>query len=180
MSNKSIILVGLMGAGKSSVGRKLAEILDMDFIDADEEIVKAAGCSIEDIFQLYGESAFRDVEERVIQRLLEEGPHILASGGGAFMNPTTRALIAEKGISVWLRAELDVLVRRTKRRGGRPLLKNKDPRETLKALMDERYPIYKEADIIVDSKDEGPEITAKTIAAELGGLSKAAGREARS
>lgn len=180
MSTKSIILVGLMGAGKTSVGRKLAEILDMDFIDADEEIVKAAGCSIEDIFQLYGESAFRDVEERVIQRLLEEGPHILASGGGAFMNPTTRALIAEKSISVWLRVELDVLVRRTKRRGGRPLLKNKDPRETLKTLMDERYPIYIEADIVVDSKDEGPETTAKTIAAELGGLSKAVGREARS
>ena len=180
MSNKSIILVGLMGAGKTSVGRKLAEILDMDFIDADEEIVKAAGCSIEDIFQIYGETAFRDVEERVIQRLLEEGPNILASGGGAFMNPATRALIAEKSISVWLRAELDVLVRRTKRRGGRPLLKNKDPREALKALMDERYPIYIEADIVIDSKDEGPETTAKTIAAELGGFSKAAGREARS
>ena len=112
-----MVLIGLMGAGKTSVGRKLAEKLDMAFVDADEEIVKAAACSIDNIFELYGEKAFRDVEEKVISRLLEEGPQVMATGGGAFMNPKTRALIAAASVSVWLRAELDVLVRRT-RRGG--------------------------------------------------------------
>jgi shikimate kinase len=180
LSGKSIILVGLMGAGKTSVGRKLAEKMEMTFIDADEEIVKAAGCSIEDIFELYGESAFRDVEERVIQRLLEEGPAILATGGGAFMNPKTRALFARKGVSVWLRVELDVLVKRTRRRGGRPLLKNREPRAVLKKLMDERYPVYAEADIIIDSKEEGADVTVGMITEALGALSKPAGREARS
>ncbi len=180
MSGKSIILVGLMGAGKTSVGRKLAEKMEMTFIDADEKIVKAAGCSIEDIFELYGESAFRDVEERVIQRLLEERPVILATGGGAFMNPKTRALFAEKGVSVWLRVELDVLVKRTRRRGGRPLLKNREPKAVLKKLMDKRYPVYAEADIIVDSKEEGADVTVGMITEALGALSGPAGREARS
>ena len=168
-----------MGAGKTSVGRKLAEKLDMAFIDADEEIVKAAGCSIDDIFELYGEKAFRDVEEKVISRLLEEGPQVIAAGGGAFMNPKTRALIAAASVSVWLRVELEILVRRTRRRGGRPLLKNKDPRTTLKKLIDERYPVYAEADIIVDSKDEGPDGTVRIIADALDGRSEGAGGEAR-
>ncbi len=168
-----------MGAGKTSVGRKLAEKLDMAFVDADEEIVKAAGCSIDDIFELYGEKAFRDVEEKVISRLLEEGPQVMATGGGAFMNPKTRALIAAASASVWLRAELDVLVRRTRRRGGRPLLKNKDPRKALKKLIDERYPVYAEADIIVDSKDEGPDGTVRFISDALDERGEGAGREAR-
>lgn len=162
-SDKSIILVGLMGAGKTSVGRKLAEIMDLSFTDADEEICTAAGCPIEDIFEKYGEDAFRDVEERVISRLLKEGPRILAAGGGAFMNPRIRALIAANGISVWLRAELDVLVKRTRRRGGRPLLKNKDHRATLEELIIERGPVYAEADIVVDSTDEGPYATAQLV-----------------
>lgn len=168
-----------MGAGKTSVGRKLAEKLDMAFVDADDEIVKAAGCSIDDIFELYGEKAFRDVEEKVISRLLEEGPKVMATGGGAFMNPKTRALIAAASVSVWLRAELDVLVRRTRRRGGRPLLKNKDPRATLKKLIDERYPVYAEADIIVDSKDEGPDGTVRFIAEALDERGQSAAKEAR-
>ncbi len=168
-----------MGAGKTSVGRKLAEKLDMAFVDADEEIVKAAGCSIDDIFELYGEKAFRDVEEKVISRLLEEGPQVMATGGGAFMNPKTRALIAAGSVSVWLRAELDVLVRRTRRRGGRPLLKNKDPRAALQKLIDERYPVYAEADIIVDSKDEGPDGTVRFISDALDERGEGAGREAR-
>ncbi len=162
-SGKSIVLVGLMGAGKSSVGRKLAEKMSMDFTDADEEISKAAGRSIEDIFEDYGEDAFRDVEERVILRLLDESPRVLATGGGAFMNPRTRTQISERGISVWLRADLDVLVKRTRRRGGRPLLKNKDPRATLQQLIIEREPVYAKADITVDSSNEGPEITAQQI-----------------
>ncbi len=168
-----------MGAGKTSVGRKLAEKLDMAFVDADEEIIKAAGCSIDDIFEIYGEKAFRDVEEKVISRLLEEGPQVMATGGGAFMNPKTRALIAAAGVSVWLRADLDVLVRRTRRRVGRPLLKNKDPRATLKKLIDERYPVYGEADIIVDSKDDGPDVTVRFIADALDGRDGAAAKEAQ-
>jgi len=176
---KSVVLVGLMGAGKTSVGRKLAEKLDMAFVDADEEIVKAAACSIDNIFELYGEKAFRDVEEKVISRLLEEGPQVMATGGGAFMNPKTRALIAAASVSVWLRAELDVLVRRTRRRGGRPLLKNKDPRAALKKLIDERYPVYAKADIIVDSKDDGADVTARFIADALDGRGEGAAKEAR-
>ena len=174
-----MVLVGLMGAGKTSVGRKLAEKLDMAFVDADEEIVKAAACSIDNIFELYGEKAFRDVEEKVISRLLEEGPQVMATGGGAFMNPKTRALIAAASVSVWLRAELDVLVRRTRRRGGRPLLKNKDPREALKKLIDERYPVYAKADIIVDSKDDSADVMARFIADALDGRGEGAAKEAR-
>jgi len=156
-----------MGAGKTVVGRKLAEKLGMAFTDADEEISEAAGCSIEDIFEDYGQDAFRDVEERVISRLLDDKPKVLATGGGAFINPRTRSLIAERGISVWLRAELDVLVKRTQRRGGRPLLKNKDPRATLQQLIIEREPVYAEADIVIDSNNEGPEVTAQHIADAL-------------
>ena len=180
LSGKSIVLVGLMGAGKTSVGRKLAEKMDLAFTDADEEIAKAAGCTIEDIFEFYGEEAFRDVEEKVISRLLEDGPQVLATGGGAFMNSATRARIADHGVSVWLRAELDVLVQRTRRRGGRPLLKNRDPKATLQKLIDERYPVYAEADIVVDSRDEGPEATVHLITAALDDLSPSPGEEARS
>ena len=164
---KAVVLVGLMGAGKSSVGRRLAKHLNLDFVDTDEEIVKAAGCSIEDIFELYGEKAFRDVEQRVIVRLLKNGGHVLAIGGGAFMNPDIRAGILERCVSVWLRAGLDVLVRRTARRGRRPLLKGGDPREILQDLMEERYPVYAEADIVVDTNDEPPEITVKQIISAL-------------
>jgi len=164
---KSIVLIGLMGAGKSSLGRRLAKRIDLPFTDADDEVVKAAGCSIEDIFELYGEAAFRDTEHRVITRLLEEGPKVLATGGGAFMDSRTRAKIDEWSISVWLRADLDVLVRRTHRRGGRPLLKNSDPRATLERLMNERYPVYAEADIVVDTGDEKPDAMVERVVAAL-------------
>ena len=162
-SGQSIILIGLMGAGKTSVGRKLAANLGLSFIDADEEIVEAAGCSIEDIFKVYGEQAFRDVEARVIARLLDEGPQVLATGGGAYMDTFTRNLITEKGIVVWLRAELDVLHRRTRRRGGRPLLETGNPRKTLQTLINERYPIYGKANIIVDTCEEGADVTVVKI-----------------
>lgn len=167
LGSKSIVLVGLMGAGKTSVGRKLAKALELPFTDADEEVVKAAGCSIEDIFKLYGEAAFRDGEERVIQRLLENGPQVLATGGGAFMNPQTRQRIKAHGVSVWLRADLDVLVRRTSRRGGRPLLKTADPRGTLDRLMKERYPVYAETDVAVDTSDEPHDLTVRRILTAL-------------
>lgn len=159
----SIVLVGLMGAGKTKVGRLLAQRLAMPFADADDEIVEAAGCSIEEIFERFGESAFRDGERRVVARLLEGEPIVLATGGGAFVDPGTRARIKERGISVWLRAELDVLVQRTSRRGGRPLLKNRDIKATLEKLMAERYPIYAEADIVVDSGWQPVDVTLQRI-----------------
>ncbi|MBM3570914.1 MAG: shikimate kinase [Alphaproteobacteria bacterium] len=148
---KTVVLVGLMGAGKSSIGRRLAQRLGLQFVDADHEIEQAAGCPIDEIFQRHGEAYFRDGERRVIQRLLDRPAHVLATGGGAFMDPQTRAAIAAKGISVWLRADIDLLVERTSRRNNRPLLKKGDPRAILQRLIDERYPIYALADICVDS-----------------------------
>ena len=152
---RTIILVGLMGAGKSSVGRRLASRLAVPFIDADDEIEKAAGCSIEDFFELHGEAAFRDGERRVIARLLEGPVHVLATGGGAFMDPRTREVMGERAVSVWLRADLELLVKRTSRRNDRPLLKKGKPREVLGRMIAERYPVYAHADITVDS-GEGP------------------------
>jgi len=150
---RSVVLVGMMGAGKSSIGRRLAARLGVPFVDADTEIEKAAGMTIPEIFAAHGEPYFRAGETRVIARLLDSGPQVLATGGGAFMNPETRAAIRDKGVSVWLRATVDVLVRRIKRRNDRPLLKNGDPAETLRRLIDERYPTYAEADITVESRD---------------------------
>ncbi len=170
ISQKSIVLIGLMGAGKTSVGRRLAKRVDLPFTDTDEEIAKAAGCSIEDIFELYGEAAFRDTEHRVITRLLKDGPKVLATGGGAFIDSRTRAKIGKWGTSVWLRADLDILVRRTRRRGGRPLLKNRDPRTTLERLMNERYPVYTKADIVVDTDDENPDVTVERVIGALAAL----------
>ncbi len=162
-AGKPIILVGLMGAGKTCVGRRLAIHYGLPFTDADEEIAKAAGRSVEDIFEFYGEAAFRDGERQVIRRLLGEGPRVLAAGGGAFMDPEIRGRIKESAISVWLRADLEILVERTARRGGRPLLKNGSPRAILAGLIDERYPLYAKADIVVDSEDVPPEVTLAKV-----------------
>src|SRR3954470_16787411 len=153
LGRRSVVLVGMMGAGKSSIGRRLASRLGMGFVDADAEIEAAAGMTIAEIFTSYGEPYFRSGEQRVISRLLESGPQVLATGGGAFMNAETRAAIRAKGVSVWLKAALEVLSKRIKRRNDRPLLKGADPVETLKRLMDERYPIYAEADLTVESRD---------------------------
>lgn len=150
LRDKTIALVGLMGVGKSSVGRRLAAALDLPFRDADTEIEAAAGRSIPDIFETYGEAEFRDGERRVIGRLLEEGPMVLATGGGAFINDATRALIAEKALSVWLKADVDILARRVARKDNRPLVRGKDPLEVLTALAEVRYPIYAQADITVE------------------------------
>ena len=164
---RTIVLVGLMGAGKSCIGRRLATALGLDFIDADAEIEAAAGCSIEDIFEEHAEAAFRDGERRVIARLLDRPPHVLATGGGSFMDPTTRALIKERSLSLWLRADLDLLLKRTARRNNRPLLKRGDPREILARLIDERYPVYAEADVVVDSQDGPPEVTVERVRAAI-------------
>ena len=153
LGRRSIVMVGMMGAGKSSIGKRLAARLGIPFADADAAIEEAAGMSIADMFVAHGESSFRSGETRVIARLLEGGPQVLATGGGAFMNADTRAAIAAKGISVWLNAEFDVLMRRIKRRHNRPLLKSDDPGETLRCLMAERYPVYGQAEITIQSRE---------------------------
>jgi shikimate kinase len=162
-----LVLVGLMGAGKTTIGRRLAERLALPFIDADDEIEKAAGCSIEEIFAEHGEAAFRAGEQRVIARLLEGPVHVQATGGGAFMNPETRQRIRDKALSIWLRADLEVLFERVSRRHHRPLLKGRDPRQALTDLMAERYPIYGEADIVVDT-DRSPH--ARVVSAIISAL----------
>jgi shikimate kinase len=153
LGGRAIVLVGMMGAGKSSIGRRLAQRLDIPFVDADAEIEIAAGMSIEDIFATRGEPEFRSGETRVIARLLEGGTQVVATGGGAFMNAETRAAIKAKGISVWLKADFDVLMRRIKRRNDRPLLKTDDPEARLRELIDLRYPTYALADLTVQSRD---------------------------
>jgi shikimate kinase len=157
---RSIVLVGLMGAGKTKIGRRLAARLALPFFDSDEEIEAAARESIEEIFANRGEAVFRDGERRVIARLLAGPVHVLATGGGAFMDPATRRIITAQGVSVWLRAELDVLFARVSRRTNRPLLKTPDPRAVLAELIERRYPIYAEADIAVDSGEGPPDATA--------------------
>jgi shikimate kinase len=161
--DKPVVLVGLMGAGKTCIGRRLARRLGMTFVDADEEIVKAAGASVSEIFYRYGEAAFREGERRVISRLLNSRSQVLATGGGAFIEPATREMIQQRGVSVWLRAELDVLEKRTKGRAGRPLLETDDLRATLAVLMAARYPIYAEANLVVDTCDEAPEVTTARV-----------------
>ncbi len=148
-----IVLVGLMGAGKTSVGRRLAEKLGIPFVDADHEIEAAAGKSIAEIFADHGEPYFREGERRVIQRLIGNGAQVLATGGGAFMNDETRARIQGHGISIWLKASLPLLMKRVLKRQDRPLLKTEDPEAVMKALIDKRYPVYGLADITVESRD---------------------------
>lgn len=160
---RTIVLVGLMGAGKSAIGRRLAQRLHLPFVDADQEIERAAGCSIEEFFARHGETAFREGERRVMARLLDQPVHVLATGGGAFIDPATRALVRERGISVWLRAELPLLLERVQRRSNRPLLKQGDPRQVLEQLMEKRYPIYAEADVTVDSRDNPAEQTTQDV-----------------
>jgi shikimate kinase len=150
---RSVVLIGLMGAGKTAVGRRLANRLDLPFIDADTEIEVAAGASIREIFAEHGEAYFRQGERKVIARLLENGPQVLATGGGAYMNPDTRANIKAHGLSVWLKADIKVLMKRVGRRDNRPLLATGDPEKVMKRLMEERYPIYAEADVTVESRD---------------------------
>jgi shikimate kinase len=164
---KTIVLVGLMGAGKTCIGKRLAQRLGLPFVDADDEIEKAADCSINEIFELYGESAFRDGERRVIARLLNGPVHVLATGGGAFVNDATRVQVKDTAISIWIRADIELLLSRTGRRNTRPLLKNTDPRKTLETLIEERYPAYEQADIVVESGQESPDITVDQTLTKL-------------
>lgn len=170
LDGRTIVMVGLMGAGKTTIGRRLAARLDLPFIDADAEIEQAAGKSIEDIFKDHGEAEFRDGERRVIARLLQEGPQILATGGGAFIDPQTREAVSSFGISVWLRASHKVLVDRVTRRDHRPLLKTGDPATIMRALMDKRYPFYRKADITVDSRDVAHEIIVNDVVGKIAKL----------
>ena len=167
LGDKSIVMVGLMGCGKSAVGRRLAARLGLPFVDADEEIEKAAGQSIDDIFAEHGEPYFREGERKVLARLIRSGPQVLATGGGAFMNADTRAAIAERGISVWLKADLGLLVRRVGKRNNRPLLKDADPQAVMQKLMDARYPIYAQADITVESRDVPHDVIVTEIIERL-------------
>lgn len=167
ISCRAIVLVGLMGAGKTKIGRRLAARLHLPFFDSDQEIEAAAGETIEEIFTNRGERVFREGERRVIARLLAQPVHVLATGGGAFMDPATRAVIARCGISLWLRADLDVLVSRVSRRSNRPLLKQGDPKAILAGLIERRHPVYAEADVIVDSSAGSPEATVTRAIAAL-------------
>jgi len=168
LGRRSIVLIGMMGVGKSSIGRRLAGRLNIPFVDADSEIEKAAGMSIADIFARHGETDFRSGEARVIARLLESGPQVLATGGGAVMNPDTRAAIKAKGISIWLSADVDVLMRRiSKRRNERPLLQTEDPAATLRQLLAVREPVYAQADIAVQSREAPHDAIVGEILAKL-------------
>ena len=163
LAGRSVVLVGLMGAGKTSIGRRLAARLGLPFRDADTEIELAAGRSIPELFERFGEADFRDGERRVIRRLLAGDPMVLATGGGAFMDAATRAAIRETAVSVWLRCRLPVLVRRVTSRSNRPLLANGDPWQVLSRLMETRHPVYAEADVIVDCGDEPPDLTTAKV-----------------
>jgi shikimate kinase len=161
--DRPIVLIGLMGVGKTTVGRRLAQRLDLPFVDADEEIEAAAGMTIAEIFQMFGEDYFRDGERRVIARLIDGNPKVIATGGGAFMNERTRALILEKTTAVWLEADLDTLVERVRRRSTRPLLKDRDPRQVLGELAKVRNPIYALAPIHIRSQPSPHDATVKAI-----------------
>lgn len=152
--SKTIVLIGLMGAGKTTIGRRLAKKLGLRFRDSDDEICAAAGCSIPDIFEIHGEAIFRDLELRVLDRLMsEKEPYVLATGGGAWMTEAVRNLIKEKGVSVWLKADLEVLLDRVSRKNNRPLLERGDKRAILEKLMHDRYPVYAQADLVIESDD---------------------------
>jgi shikimate kinase len=160
---RTVALVGLMGAGKSAIGKRLALRLGLPFVDADDEIERAAGCSIAEFFERFGEAEFRAGERRVIARLLAGPAHVLSTGGGAYMDPETRALMRAHAITVWLRAELDVLYDRVRKRTHRPLLRGGDPKEILERLMSQRYPVYAEADIVVESTAQPVDITTDQV-----------------
>lgn len=170
LGGRNIVLVGMMGAGKSSIGKRLADRLGLQFVDADAEIEAAAGKTIPEIFAEHGEAYFREGERRVIGRILDGSGQVLATGGGAFMNADTRAYIAERAVSVWLKAELDVLMHRVRKRSNRPLLRTPDPEATMRGLMDQRHPVYALADVIVHSREVPHEFIVGEIISGLGAL----------
>lgn len=167
LGDRSIVFVGLMGAGKTAIGRKVASELGIPFIDSDHEIEAVSRTTIPDLFALYGEPEFRSLEQRVIARLLETGPKVLSTGGGAFMNAQTREAIASRGVSVWLKADLDVLMERVMKKQNRPLLKNADPRGVMQKLIEERYPVYELADITAPTREAAKEVIAQEVIGAL-------------
>lgn len=170
--SRPVVLVGLMGVGKSTIGRRLAKQIGWHFVDSDEEIEIAAGCSVADIFSIHGEPIFRDLEKRVITRLVTETPLVLATGGGAWMQEPVRAIIKQHATSVWLRADLDVLIERVSKRNHRPLLAGGDKRSIMARLMDERYPVYATADLVVDSNSGPHERVVELVLEALEGSNK--------
>lgn len=167
LGNRPIVLVGLMGAGKTAIGRRVAALLRLPFVDSDHEIEAASRMSVPDLFEKYGENEFRALEQRVIARLLHDGARVLATGGGAFMNEETRAAIRETAVSVWLKADLDTLMGRVARKQNRPLLKTDNPRAVMEKLMQARYPVYAEADVTVQTRDERREVIADEVIAAV-------------
>lgn len=167
LGHRPVVLIGLMGAGKSAIGRKLAACLGLPFVDADHEIEAAAQMTVADIFECYGEPEFRRLEASVMARLLSDGPSVLATGGGAFMNEGTRALVAEAGVSVWLSADIDLLMARVSRKSTRPLLKAPDPRTVMQSLIEQRYPVYATADVTVVSRDVSKEEMVEAVVVAL-------------
>lgn len=167
LGKRNLVLVGLMGAGKSAIGRLVAQQLSVPFIDSDHEIERVSRMSISDLFAAYGEEEFRALESRVMKRLLKSGPRVVSTGGGAFINERTRKHIKRGGLTVWLKADLDVLWERVSKRDTRPLLKTENPRQTLENLMNARYPIYAEADLTVQSRDVRKEIVADEVLAAI-------------
>lgn len=163
LGQRSIVFVGLMGAGKTAIGRKVAAMLDLPFTDSDQEIEKVSRMTVPELFERYGEPEFRALEQRVILRVLESGPRVLSTGGGAYMNPQTRDAIARHAVSVWLKADLDILMERVSKKQNRPLLKTADPRATLGKLMEERYPVYALAAVTVPTRDERKEVIAAEV-----------------
>ena len=163
LGSRSVVFVGLMGAGKTAIGRKVATMLSLPFIDSDQEIESVSRMTVPELFERYGEAEFRALEQRVILRLLENGPQVLSTGGGAFMNAQTREAIAAHGMSVWLKADLDLLMERVSKKQNRPLLKSPDPRAVMQRLMAERYPVYGTADVTVATREEKKEVISAEV-----------------
>lgn len=170
LGRRSIVLVGIMGAGKTAIGRKLAQLVGLPFVDSDLEIERVSRMGIPELFERYGEPEFRALERRVLGRILEDGPQVLSIGGGAFMSEETRDAIGAAGISVWLRAELDVLMERVAKKQNRPLLKTANPRETMRQLMDARYPVYAKANLTVQTRDEKRDVITGEVFDALASL----------
>ena len=168
LGERAIVFVGLMGAGKTAIGRKLAQMLDIPFVDSDHEIESVSRMTVPELFDRYGEPEFRALEQRVIERLLKEGPRVVSTGGGAFMNAQTRAAISRHGVSIWLKADIDLLMERVAKKQNRPLLKNPDPRAVMLELMAARYPVYAFADVTIETRDVRREIIADEAMQALG------------
>ncbi len=173
LGSRTLVFVGLMGAGKSVIGRLTAQQLALPFVDSDSEIERVSRMSVAELFEAYGEPEFRALESRVIARLLTAGPRVLSTGGGAFINGDTRALIKRDALSVWLKADLETLWERVNKRDHRPLLKTPEPKKTLSDLMTKRYPIYEEADIVINSRPVGKDVIVRETLAAIAALAPA-------